>query len=145
MTHRPATLATGAAFGAFGVLYGVWAVLLTDLAVGLRLSAVAPLAFSLAGRARPDRAGRASSVITTIGYAGFLFGPGTIGTVAELSSLRIGLAVVVVAGLLVAALSSAPSGEGTALARTDASRYHPRSRTTPSNAVRPCPDAATRT
>lgn len=76
------------------------------LAVGLGLAAVAPLTFSLAGRSRPDRAGRASSVITTIGYAGFLFGPGIIGTVAELSSLRIGLLIVVVAGLLVTLLTT---------------------------------------
>lgn len=75
------------------------------LLVGLGLAVVAPLAFSLAGAARPDRAGRASSVITTIGYAGFLFGPGLIGSVAEVATLRIGLLVVVGAGLLVALLA----------------------------------------
>jgi MFS family permease len=75
------------------------------LLVGLSLSIVAPLAFSLAGVARPDQAGRATSVITTIGYAGFLFGPGIIGTVAEASTLRIGLGVVVLAGLSVALLA----------------------------------------
>jgi MFS family permease len=66
---------------------------------------VAPLAFSLAGAARPDEAGRASSVITTIGYAGFLFGPGIIGSVAEATSLRIGLGAVVIAGLSIALLA----------------------------------------
>jgi MFS family permease len=75
------------------------------LLVGLGLSAIAPLAFSLAGRARPEDAGRASSVITTLGYAGFLFGPGIIGSVAETATLRIGLLAVVVAGLLVALLA----------------------------------------
>ncbi|MEO8247247.1 MAG: MFS transporter [Chloroflexota bacterium] len=75
------------------------------LLVGLGLSAIAPLAFSLAGRARPDDAGRASSVITTLGYAGFLFGPGLIGTVAETATLRIGLLAVVLAGLVVAVLA----------------------------------------
>jgi MFS family permease len=75
------------------------------LLVGLSLSIVAPLAFSLAGTARPDQAGRATSVITTIGYAGFLFGPGIIGTIAEASTLRIGLGVIVVAGLGVALLA----------------------------------------
>jgi MFS family permease len=73
--------------------------------VGLALSVVAPLAFSLAGEARPAEAGRASSVITTIGYAGFLFGPGIIGTVAEAATLRIGLLAVVVAGLSIAVLA----------------------------------------
>ena len=38
MPHRPAALVTGAAFLAFGVLYGVWAVLLADLARELHLS-----------------------------------------------------------------------------------------------------------
>ena len=75
------------------------------LLVGLGLSAIAPLAFSLAGRARPEDAGRASSVITTLGYAGFLFGPGIIGSVAETATLRIGLLAVVVAGLVVALLA----------------------------------------
>ncbi len=75
------------------------------LLVGLGLSAIAPLAFSLAGRARPADAGRASSVITTLGYAGFLFGPGIIGSVAETATLRIGLLAVVVAGLVVALLA----------------------------------------
>lgn len=75
------------------------------LLVGLGLAGVAPLTFSLAGAARPDRAGRASGVITTIGYAGFLFGPGLIGSVAEVATLRIGLLAVVGAGVLVALLA----------------------------------------
>jgi MFS family permease len=81
------------------------AVIAGFLVVGLALSVVAPLAFSLAGEARPAEAGRASSVITTIGYAGFLFGPGIIGTVAEAATLRIGLLAVVVAGLSIALLA----------------------------------------
>jgi predicted MFS family arabinose efflux permease len=75
------------------------------LLVGLGLSAIAPLTFTLAGRARPDDAGRASSVITTLGYAGFLFGPGIIGTLAEVATLRIGLLAVVVAGVVAALLA----------------------------------------
>ncbi len=81
------------------------AVIAGFLVVGLALSVVAPLAFSLAGEERPTEAGRASSVITTIGYAGFLFGPGIIGTVAEAATLRIGLLAVVVAGLSIAVLA----------------------------------------
>ena len=88
------------------------------LVVGLGLAVVAPLTFSLAGRARPDRAGRASSVVTTIGYAGFLFGPGIIGTVAELTTLRIGLVVVAAAGLLVALLAGRVPGAVSGRPRT---------------------------
>ena len=86
------------------------AVIAGFLVVGLALSLVAPLAFSLAGAARPDEAGRASSVITTIGYAGFLFGPGIIGSVAEATSLRIGLGAVIVAGLSIALLAGRVAG-----------------------------------
>jgi MFS family permease len=80
------------------------------LVVGLALSLVAPLAFSLAGEARPEEAGRASSVITTIGYAGFLFGPGIIGSVAAATTLRIGLGAVVIAGLSIALLAGRVAG-----------------------------------
>ena len=75
------------------------------LVVGLALSAVAPITFSFAGELVPDRAGGASSVVTTFGYSGFLLGPVTIGGVAELTSLRIALGIVAVAGLLIFTLS----------------------------------------
>ena len=80
------------------------------LVVGLALSAVAPITFSFAGDLVPDRAGGASSVVTTFGYSGFLLGPVTIGGVAELTSLRIALGIVAVAGLLIFALSLRISG-----------------------------------
>src|SRR3712207_1536482 len=80
------------------------------LVVGLALSAVAPITFSFAGDLVPDRAGGASSVVTTFGYSGFLLGPVTIGGVAELTSLRIALGIVGVAGLLIFALSLRISG-----------------------------------
>lgn len=75
------------------------------LVVGFSLSAVAPIAFSLAGSAAPGRAAQASSVITTIGYAGFLIGPGLIGTLAELASLRVALGVIAAVGLAIAVLA----------------------------------------
>lgn len=75
------------------------------LVVGLALPAVAPIAFYLAGDTLPDRAGGASSVVTTFGYSGFMFGPVIVGGVAELTGLRTALAIVAVAGLLVFALS----------------------------------------
>ncbi|MEP6680506.1 MAG: MFS transporter [Chloroflexota bacterium] len=75
------------------------------LVVGLALAGVAPIAFSLAGDAAPGRAGAASSVITSIGYSGFLLGPGLVGAVAEVTSLRLALLVVAAAGLCITALS----------------------------------------
>ncbi len=76
------------------------------LTVGLALAAVAPVAFSLAGDLAPDRAGQASSVLTTLGYGGFLLGPSLIGGLAELTSLRAALMSGIVTGLLIALLSA---------------------------------------
>ena len=75
------------------------------LIVGVALAASAPIAFSLAGDAAPQRAGSASAVITTIGYGGFLLGPGLVGGLAEVTSLRLGLLVVAAAGIAVSVLT----------------------------------------
>ncbi len=76
------------------------------LLVGLALAAVVPVAFSLAGDAAPGQAGQASSVVTTMGYSGFLVGPVLIGGIAELTSLRVGLATIILAGLLMTTLAT---------------------------------------
>lgn len=68
------------------------------LVVGLALSAVVPVAFSLAGDLAPRRAGAAISVVTTLGYGGFLLGPVIVGGLAELSGLRAALGTTAVAG-----------------------------------------------
>jgi MFS family permease len=75
------------------------------LLVGVSLAAVAPISFSLAGDVAPDRAGQASSVITTVGYSGFLFGPVIIGGLGEIAGLRLALATIILAGALIFALS----------------------------------------
>jgi len=76
------------------------------LLVGLALAAVAPLAFSVAGDLVPERAGSAVSVVTTVGYGGFLLGPPLVGGLAEVVGLRSALGVVAAAGLAVFVLSS---------------------------------------
>lgn len=76
------------------------------LVVGLALSAVVPIAFSVAGDLAPDRAGAAVSVVTTLGYGGFLMGPVLVGLLAEAFSLRLAFGTVVIAGILVVAISS---------------------------------------
>jgi MFS family permease len=75
------------------------------LVVGIALSVVVPIALSLAGSMLPERAGGASSVVTTAGYGGFLLGPILVGAVAELSGLRVALGVVVMVGISIAALA----------------------------------------
>ena len=75
------------------------------LVVGLALSAVVPIAFSVAGDLAPGRAGGAISVVTTLGYGGFLLGPVVVGGLAEVLGLRIALGIIAASGLLISALS----------------------------------------
>jgi MFS family permease len=76
------------------------------LVVGLALSAVVPIAFSVAGDLAPGRAGAAISAVTTLGYGGFLLGPVIVGGLAELFGLRIALGTVAAAGILIFTLAS---------------------------------------
>lgn len=62
--------------------------------VGLGLSTIVPIAYSLAGNAKGLPSGVALAMVTTVGYSGFLFGPPIIGFIADLSDLRVGLSFV---------------------------------------------------
>lgn len=75
------------------------------LFVGLALSGVVPIAFSMAGDLAPDKAGAAISVVTTLGYGGFLMGPVIVGGLAEAFGLRLALGTIAVAGTIVFFLS----------------------------------------
>jgi MFS family permease len=80
--------------------------------VGLSLSAVAPIAFSLAGDVAPGGTGAAVSVVTTLGYGGFLLGPVIVGGLAEVLGLRIALLTIAVAGITIALLGLRVSADG---------------------------------
>ena len=75
------------------------------LVVGLALSAVVPITFSVAGDRAPERAGAAISVVTTLGYGGFLLGPVIVGGLAEVLGLRIALGIIMLSGFLIFACS----------------------------------------
>jgi MFS family permease len=62
--------------------------------VGLGLSAVVPIAYSVAGSAKGLPPGVGLAMVTTVGYAGFLFGPPIIGFIADLFTLRLALLLV---------------------------------------------------
>lgn len=62
--------------------------------VGIGLSTIVPIAYSIAGNAKGLPSGVGLAMVTTVGYAGFLFGPPIIGFVADVSSLRVGLSFV---------------------------------------------------
>ncbi len=75
------------------------------LVVGLALSAVVPIVFSVAGHLAPEMAGAAISVVTTLGYGGFLLGPVIVGGLAEVLGLRIALGIIAVSGFLIFAIA----------------------------------------
>ncbi len=69
---------------------------------GAGFSSIIPLVFAAGGRASAAGEGVGVAAVGGLGYLGFLAGPPAIGGIAELTSLRIGLVVVV-------ALSAAPA------------------------------------
>ena len=67
--------------------------------VGLGLSSIVPIAYSIAGNAKGLPPGVGLAMVTTVGYTGFLFGPPIIGFLADWQDLRFSLSLV--AGLLI--------------------------------------------
>lgn len=62
--------------------------------VGFGLSAIVPIAYSIAGNTKDLPPGVGLAMVTTVGYAGFLFGPPIIGFLADWQTLRIALTFV---------------------------------------------------
>lgn len=75
------------------------------LLVGFALSAIVPVSFSVAGELASGRAGAAISVVTTLGYGGFLLGPVIVGGLAELLGLRAALGSIAASGLVIFVLA----------------------------------------
>jgi MFS family permease len=97
---------TCAIIATFGLLFGitidqVWSALIGFGAVGLGLSIVIPLVYGAAGNTPGIPAGRGVASVATIGYTGFLAGPAALGWIAEVTSLRVAMVVVVVLTALV--------------------------------------------
>lgn len=98
-------LALGLAFhNTFAVLFGF-------SAVGLGLSVVAPLVFRTAGTHPTIPRGTAVAAVATMAYSGFLAGPPLLGWLAQISSLRLALTVVVVLSIMIVALSAVAQGQ----------------------------------
>ena len=74
--------------------------------VGLGLSVIVPIAYSKAGNMPNIEPGVGISMVTTVGYSGFLMGPPIIGFIADWVGLRIALGVVLVLFLLMFFLST---------------------------------------
>lgn len=71
--------------------------------IGLGMSNIVPVLFSLIGKQSVMPVNQAVSVVSTIAYTGILLGPAIIGGVAKLSNLAFGLALM---ALLVLAISA---------------------------------------
>ncbi|MDN3358860.1 MFS transporter [Actinomadura sp. DC4] len=70
---------------------------------GLAICTVIPTTISVAGTVVPGRSAGAVAQVGAMGYGGLVLGPVVIGFLADVSSLRVGLGVAGVLGLLIAA------------------------------------------
>jgi MFS family permease len=75
--------------------------------LGLGLAAVVPIAFAAAGEIDPRATGRLVGRVATVGYVGSVAGPIAIGWLAEATSLRAALGLVVLLSLVIAASARA--------------------------------------
>lgn len=73
--------------------------------VGLGLATVVPIAFSTAGNLPGIKPGVGISMVTTIGYSGFLFGPPIIGFVADWQDLRVAMGLIALLFVIMTILS----------------------------------------
>jgi MFS family permease len=80
------------------------------MCVGLGVSVLVPTAFRAAGNLPGINPGSAIATLATVSYVAFLAGPPVIGLISQYLTLRGGLLVVAVGGLIVATV--APSVEG---------------------------------
>jgi MFS family permease len=70
---------------------------------GIGIANIVPVIWGAAGRDTHMGAGPAISTVTTIGYCGFLTGPPVIGSLSVVVGLRPAMAVIALAGIVVAA------------------------------------------
>jgi MFS family permease len=80
--------------------------------VGVGFSSIIPLVFAAGGRIPSVSEGAGVAAVSGIGYLGFLVGPTAIGFIAELTSLRAGMFLVVALSLLAAALVKKAESKG---------------------------------
>ncbi|MFN8356455.1 MAG: MFS transporter [Spirosomataceae bacterium] len=92
------------------LLYPVsFAIILGLGLVGAGVACVVPIAYSAAGKSKTMSAGMALNAVSTIGYTGFLVGPPLIGFLADASSLRIALGIIMLLGAAILLLASKAS------------------------------------
>ena len=81
------------------------------LVAGFGTSNMIALIFGAAARRSPGGVGAAIAAAASIGYLGFLVGPPVVGSVSGVLGLRVALALVVVAGVVISASAHTVMGE----------------------------------
>jgi fucose permease len=74
--------------------------------VGLGVSCIVPLVFSMAGKSKTMSSGQALAAISTIGYIGFLLVPPFIGFVAHALNLRWSFGIIAILGAVIVMMVS---------------------------------------
>ena len=82
-----------------------YAIIIGFFIVGLGLSVIVPIAYSIAGNTKDLPAGVGLAMVTTVGYSGFLFGPPIIGFLADWQTLRISFVLVLLLFIVMIGLS----------------------------------------
>lgn len=104
MVRFGALIAAGGLSLALGVQWTPLALVGFGL-VGAGFSVIFPITLSAAGRVHGVPSGTAIAAVATCGYVGYLVGPPMIGFLAQASSLRLALAVIVALSLVAAKLA----------------------------------------
>lgn len=95
------------------------ALILAFAVAGLGMASVFPLAFHAAGNLPGVSTGHGVAVVAWAARIGFLLAPPLVGTVGDAVNLRLGLAVVPAAGVLIALLAGTVRSEREQAARSD--------------------------
>lgn len=106
-TVRGGALLAAAALGLALVAASPYWALPCFALTGAGLAVIVPIVFGAGGRVPNVPSGAGVAMVSGSGYIGFLFGPPLIGFIAQASSLRLALLVVVALSLLAASLAGA--------------------------------------
>ena len=106
----PKTYLIGAVIVTSGMLLAIvfpyyWPVLIGFSLVGIGVSSVFPMTFTLAGRSKKYSPGMAISIISTYGIIGMLIGPPLVGYLAHLIGLKYAFVLFILSGLMLIPLS----------------------------------------
>ncbi len=74
--------------------------IISFMIIGFGACGVIPIIYSAVGENTKMHAGRAITIVSTISFAGFLFGPPAIGYISDLTNLRYAFAMVGILGLV---------------------------------------------